>query len=344
MSCSTERGEVVKRMIQDNPDAPTKTLARRLLLAHPKWFKDLESARRCLRYYRGNAGQRTRGIKVNAETHRPNGKAGWKPSLPPSLAEPWERYELPCPAKILCLSDVHIPYHDAKAVEAAIAYAKKHVKPNVILLNGDIADFYSVSRWEKNPGKRDLLEELRLVRDFLGWLKLEFPKAKMVYKLGNHEERWDHYIWAKAADLWGMAALRIDQILTRDDDNESLALLEGIDFIGDQRPIMAGHLPILHGHELMRGLTSPVNPARGAFMRTIHTLLIGHGHRSSSHAEPNMWHEEIVCWSQGCLCDLHPEYARTNKWNHGFAVIETASNREFEVLNYRVQDGKVRRS
>jgi hypothetical protein len=51
-----------------------------------------------------------------------------------------------------------------------------------------------------------------------------------------------------------------------------------------------------------------------------------------------------VCWSQGCLCDLHPEYARTNKWNHGFAVIETAANREFEVLNYRVQDGKVRRS
>jgi predicted phosphodiesterase len=343
MNCN-ERAEVIKRMILDNPDAPTKTLARRLFFAHPKWFRDIENARSSIRYYRGNAGKERRKMAEPHGTTRPNGKAGWKPSLPPSLAEPWERYELPCPAKILCLSDVHIPYHDAKAVEAAIAYAKKHVKPNVILLNGDIADFYSVSRWEKNPGKRDLLEELRLVRDFLGWLKLEFPKAKMVYKLGNHEERWDHYIWAKAADLWGMAALRIDQILTRDDDNEPLALLEGIDFIGDQRPIMAGHLPILHGHELQKGIASPVNPARGAFMRTIHTLLIGHGHRSSSHAEPNMWHEEIVCWSQGCLCDLHPEYARTNKWNHGFAVIETAANREFEVLNYRVQDGKVRRS
>jgi predicted phosphodiesterase len=343
MKCK-ERAEVIKRLILDNPDAPTKTLAHRLMMAHPKWFRDVETARTSIRYYRGNMGDKRRKAGEVHGTARPNGKAGWKPSLPPSLAEPWERYELPCPAKILCLSDVHIPYHDSKAVEAAIAYAKKNVKPNVILLNGDIADFYSVSRWEKNPGKRDLLEELRLVRDFLGWLKLEFPKAKMVYKLGNHEERWDHYIWQKAADLWGMAALRIDQILTRDDDNESLALLEGIDFIGDQRPIMAGHLPILHGHELMRGLTSPVNPARGAFMRTIHTLLIGHGHRSSSHAEPNMWHEEIVCWSQGCLCDLHPEYARTNKWNHGFAVIETAANREFEVLNYRVQDGKVRRS
>jgi predicted phosphodiesterase len=344
MSQPTERGEVVKRLILENPDAPTKTLARRLMLAHPKWFRDLEAARQSIRYYRGNSGKRKRKSQCNAATYRPNGKAGWKPSLPPSQADPWARHEIPCPAKILCLSDVHVPYHDENAVEATIEYAKRNVKPSVILLNGDIADFYSISRWEKNPAKRDLLGELRLVRDFLGWLALEFPKSKILYKLGNHEERWDAYIWQKAADLWGLAAIRIDQLLTRDDDNEPLDLLRDIEFIGDKRPVMAGHLPILHGHELPSGLASPVNPARGAFMRTVHSLLIGHGHRTSTHAEPNLWHKEIVCWSQGCLCDLHPEYARINKWNHGFAVIETQANGEFELMNYRVQNGKVRRS
>jgi hypothetical protein len=36
------------------------------------------------------------------------------------------------------------------------------------------------------------------------------------------------------------------------------------------------------------------------------------------------------------LCDLNPEYARVNKWNHGFALVEVAKNKDFEVTNYRI--------
>jgi len=115
--------------------------------------------------------------------------------------------------------------------------------------------------------------------------------------------------------------------------------------VEDQRPVMAGKLPILHGHELPKGVSAPVNPARGAFMRTLSTVLVGHSHRSSGHAESDMWHDETFCWSTGCLCDLTPEYARINRWNWGFALATVHDDESFDVENLRITaDGKVRSS
>jgi hypothetical protein len=162
-----------------------------------------------------------------------------------------------------------------------------------------------------------------------------FPKARMVFKKGNHCERWDKYIWLKAPELWDLPACRLENILHADK--------YGIEFVGDQRPVMAGSLPIFHGHELPKGISSPVNPARGAFMRTLHTVLIGHLHRSSTHAEPDMWNSETTCWSQGCLCDRNPEYARINKWTHGYAVVDVDKSGDFNLHNFKIAaGGKVR--
>jgi hypothetical protein len=85
--------------------------------------------------------------------------------------------------------------------------------------------------------------------------------------------------------------------------------------------------------------------ARGAFLRTLSTILVGHGHRTSGHAESNLWHEEVFCWSQGCLCDMNPEYARVNRWNWGFATVDISKGGEFGVENMRISsDGTVRTS
>ena len=119
----------------------------------------------------------------------------------------------------------------------------------------------------------------------------------------------------------------------------------GIDIVDDQRIVLVGELPVLHGHELPRGISSPVNPARGAFMRTKHTVLVGHQHQTSGHCEPNLFHAETFCWSQGCLCNLAPEYARINRWNWGFAVVEVAADGQFDLENMRItKDGIVRSS
>ncbi len=119
----------------------------------------------------------------------------------------------------------------------------------------------------------------------------------------------------------------------------------GIELVKDQRPIMAAKLPILHGHEKGKGISAPVNQARGAFLRLHHTVLEGHGHRTSGHCEPDMFGAEVFCWSTGCLCDLRPEYARINKWNWGFAIATIHADGSFDVANQRITaDGKVRSS
>jgi hypothetical protein len=56
--------------------------------------------------------------------------------------------------------------------------------------------------------------------------------------------------------------------------------------------------------------------------------------------ETNVNGETIYCASTGCLCGLHPAYARINKWNHGFAIVEVDSKGVFQVDNQRVVDGK----
>jgi predicted phosphodiesterase len=311
------------------PDAPSRTLAKRMMSEAPG--KTLEQCRDAMRFARGNHGKSSAKL---ATAKRPNGKAGTIPELPPSLAKPWKPFIVKGPVKVAILSDIHIPYHSEIAVRAAIQFIKQG-KVDCILLNGDIADFYTISRHQKNPAKRDLGKELEAQRNFLKWLRHEFPTQRILYKEGNHEERWTHWLWNHAPEVCDMKRMKLKNWLG--------CKKLGIEWVTDQRPIMLGKLPVFHGHELPRGMTSPVNPARGVYMRIGDTGLVGHHHRTSGHSEPNWKHDELVCWSVGCLCDMNPEYARTNKWNHGFCTVRVHDDQSYDVENMRInKDGTVR--
>lgn len=311
------------------PEAPSRTLAKRL---SSECQITLEMARSMIRVIRGQNGK---GHRKDATVPRKTAKAGWRPSMPPSLAEPWTPFELDA-RRVAILSDIHVPYHDEKALSAAVEWCKTK-SPDAVLLNGDSADFYSISRFQKNPAKRKFSAEVESITALLTWLRSEFPRARIVYKLGNHDERWDHWLWNHAPEICDLPQLRIDKML----DFEK----HGIELVGDQRPVMCGKLPVFHGHELPRGISSPVNPARGAYTKLADTALVGHHHRTSGHAEPNWKRDEVFCWSTGCLCDLSPEYARINKFNHGFAYVEVDRGGGFNVENLRIaSDGTVRTS
>ena len=170
----------------------------------------------------------------------------------------------------------------------------------------------------------------------LAWIRGQFPSIPIVFKAGNHEERWNHWLWQHAPEISDEPRMGLAQWLDMTD--------HGIEYVEDQRPIMVGELPIIHGHEEGNGISAPVNPARGSFMRLHHTSLKGHCHRTSAHSEPDMFGREIFCWSTGCLCDLRPEYARFGKFNHGFASVYVHADGQFDVRNFRIASGKVRSS
>ncbi len=305
------------------PKAASRQLARILYKDNAERFPSLGAALHSIRGVRGSDGKKNR--KQASVARVP------KPVCPPSQSESWTPLDLGSDCTVLSLSDTHVPYHDKDALEAAVKFAKRRHKPDVLLLNGDYGDFYNISRFERDPKRRDLKSEIETQKQGLQWLRSQFRNARFVYKFGNHEERWDKFIWNKAVELWNIDAIQLHNIL----EFEKL----GIERVGDQ-PIMAGELPILHGHELPRGMASPVNHARGAFLRTLHSLLVGHGHRTSTHCEPDMFGKEVTTWSQGCLCELTPPYMRISKWNWGFSVIDVAKDGSYDMHNYRLGEGR----
>lgn len=320
------------KLIRKYPDHPARSLAKRLVEESNNAIT-LEQARSRIRFQLGQCGGKNRRTG-NAAAKRDARKPGQGASIPKSKAEPWTPYVLDAVGRVGILSDIHVPYHAEIAVEAAVGHLHD-VGIDALVLNGDICDFYTISRWIKNPKKRDFRGEIDASIQLLSWLRGQFPKIPIVFKAGNHEERWVHWLYQHAPEISDDPKMGLDQWLEFDEHD--------IEFVGDQRPIMVGNLPVLHGHEKGKGISSPVNQARGAFMRLHHSVLEGHGHRTSGHAESDMWHRETFCWSTGCLCDLTPEYARMNKWNWGFAVVSVDDEGDFDVDNYRIsKKGEIR--
>jgi predicted phosphodiesterase len=324
--------EIARQLAKTHPDAPAGTLAKRLV-REANGAITLHQARMRMQRQFGVHGKKNRK-SMKPAAPRKQRTAGEILAMPKSMAETWTPHRMNVIGNVGILSDVHVPYHSEIAVAAAVGFLKDQ-ELSGLLLNGDIADFYAISRYMKDPKQRDFKGELEAVRNFLAYLRQEFPEIPIVYKSGNHEERWQHWLWQHAAEI-------------SDDPRMSLTAWLGftehdIELVEDKRPVLLGKLPVLHGHELPSGMAAPVNVARGAFMKTLSTVLVGHSHRTSNHAESDMWHKETGCWSTGCLCDLRPEYARINRWNWGFAMVAIHRGGAFDVHNYRVMhDGTVR--
>jgi predicted phosphodiesterase len=324
-----QRADIIRDYVRKWPDHPNLTIAKALYKKHPTFWTSVESVRTYVRRIRGAHGKAS---LRDESLHRPKGYAGQPPlELPKSVAEPWEPFVLET-RKNLVLSDIHIPYHDDDALRLAIEDGRKF-SPDCIVINGDCGDYFAVSHWEKDPRKRNLRVEIEQTRQFFAYLRKTFKKARIIWKHGNHEEWWLMYLWRKAPELLDVPHFDYPAIYELD--------MHGVELVQDKRMILAGKLPILHGHEFPKGMTNPVNQARGMFLRGVECSLTGHGHRTSLHSEPTMLGHVITCWSTGCLCDMHPRFSVINKWDQSFARVENDKAGAFEVTLRRIINGKV---
>jgi predicted phosphodiesterase len=308
---------------------PTLTLARIMYNENIELFKSVDSARSALRYIEGKVGNAQKKYLSNKDfimnEERP--KNPWK--LPESDEAKYEPYILKA-KKLAVLSDIHVPYHSISALECALDKIYEE-KPDAILLNGDTVDFYGLSRFQKDPRKRSVAYELQALNEFLDILK-QF-EAKIIYKLGNHDERYEHYLQHKAPELLGIQEFEFKNLLKAGERK--------MDVVGEKRIIKANKLNIIHGHEYP-SVFSPVNIARGLYMKGKVSAMQGHNHQTSEHTETDMNGKSVTAWSLGCLSELNPAYMPLNKWNHGFAIVDLSDNREdFHVNNYRIHKGKI---
>jgi predicted phosphodiesterase len=328
-----EKLDVAREVLRDHPAADSRTLARLLHEKYPHHFSSIEVARSKIRYLRGAHGSRHRKVIADKTDFRKHGKPKTI-HFPKGLRQVHSPMKIRQKGKFLVLSDLHIPYHCEQALESALR-AGIDAGCEHLVLNGDFIDFYRLSRWDQDPRARNPEEELKVGAEVLGELNKHFgPDSVRVFKVGNHEQRYHSYLYQRAPALVGIEDFRLDRILPIKEHKWR--------FVHSKQEYHLGKLPMLHGHELPRGLTDPVNIGRGVYLRVAGTAMVGHWHRTSTHVETTGIDERLVpCYSLGCLCDLKPEYATINRWNHGFAIVTVGERGNYQVQNKIIHDGEV---
>jgi len=336
------RGQVAVEYLKKHPKMPLLTLAKLMHKEQPKLFPEIEGTRMMLRGYVGSAGKEKNPSggrrTVNPDkygTRRKKGVSGedaWQSLMPESRANVIEPWIVPTSVRrVLVLSDIHCPFHDSEALRIAIEYGISQ-KPDMVLLNGDTMDMYSVSDHQKDPRKRDFASEIEAGRELMKMLRSAFPGVPIAYRAGNHCFRLERYLMKYAEILLGFPEFELPVLLKMGE--------HGITYIEHNRPMHVGRLTILHGDEYRGG--GGINPARWLSLRAGESALIGHFHRTSSHVSRSVRGSVQGWWSTGCLCELAPEYLILNQWQHGFAVVDVNPDGSFEVDNKMIVNGRVR--
>ncbi len=233
--------------------------------------------------------------------------------------------------RLLVLSDIHFPYHDRDALMAALMEGKRR-EIDSILLNGDILDFYQLSKFTKDFRKKSVKAEIDTFRYFIDQLKQRFPEATIYFKFGNHEQRLERWIMNNGQMFDGL--FNIENIVHFND--------HGITYLKDNIGVKFGKLNIIHGHEIRTSM-GVVNIARTYYGKAQSNILLGHWHQNQEYITKNIHGETHGAWAQGCLCQLDAEYTYgINQWNHGFSIVDKINAAgDFKLKLYRIKDGEL---
>jgi len=306
-----KRNPIIDALLESNPSIPHLTAAKMLHAEYPDLFTDVELARTAIRKRTGNYGKAIRDSWAN--THGHQYRQPFTGDAMPAPRPFWDTTPFMLTSKrYLIIADAHIPFHEPGAIEIAVKHALGHGCRDVVLL-GDILDHYQESDFSRVPDVATLTQELADGLKFFRWLRKKF-KGRIVYKKGNHEERWQVRVHKAMPEV----GLLMDNFT-----DEYMGLLDlGIDTVEDRRIIYSGYLNLLHGQELGRGAFNPVSAARLLQLKAKECAIVAHWHQSTVQRAKTIRDRQIGCWSVGCMCNLHPNYNPINEWQHGFAIVE----------------------
>lgn len=210
---------------------------------------------------------------------------------------------------IVVANDFHVPFHNKRGVRAWLELCRD-LQPEIIVINGDFLDCYSISSFPKEPGKPNLQDEIDAGLGILEQLRRFCPLAEVHYTEGNHEERFKRVI-KQNHGLYNLQAFTLESLLEFD--------RLGIKYYPYGEMLELGDLAVYHG-SVTRGKSA--YSARGELEQAGYQYLItGHTHRIGWYH-----HKTRVRNSQGLenggLYDLSQcEYLFNPNWQNGFAVV-----------------------
>lgn len=221
------------------------------------------------------------------------------------------RFELGDERKaVLVINDLQIPYHDPASLGLVIRVIED-IQPDAIILNGDIIDFYTISRFNPDPKRRlQLQDDIDCAVDILHQIRTAAPLSKRILVAGNHEDRLRAYLWAKASELSSLRDLDIRKQLRLDILGYDYSPYDYIVKINDVFKVEHGDSVSKHS-----GWT-----AKAMYEKRGGCGICAHSHRMGSHLKTTEG-DTSGWWENGCLCDMNPEYVKEPNWQQSFAVI-----------------------
>ncbi len=112
---------------------------------------------------------------------------------------------------VLVASDCHFWPGIRTTAFRGFLWALKEIKPEVIVLNGDVFDGANISRhpsigWEKKPS---VIEELKACKERLQEIIEASPTSKRFWTLGNHDMRFETRLATVASEFKGVDGVHL---------------------------------------------------------------------------------------------------------------------------------------
>ena len=219
----------------------------------------------------------------------------------------------------LLWGDTHFGSHDDDALGIVMQIAGE-LQPSLLCHMGDLLDCYKLSRFDKDPGRKDTLQdEINLARQHLASMRLTSPQSRFVLLEGNHEDRLRRALWN--ADDTANTVMRLTKVQEALTWPTLLGLDElGIEFVPYQQQSRRSFLPkflLKHG-TIVR--TKSAYTAKAEQEKYGKSGASGHTHRLGMHYHNDSRGSHV--WIEtGCTCRLDPEYAQDPDWQNGCVVL-----------------------
>lgn len=218
-------------------------------------------------------------------------------------------------------SDFHFPYHDRQAIESFLWMVQK-LQPHRVVLNGDIADFFQLSRFNISGDRiENLQEEIDMANEFRRLVRAKAPNAVIDETEGNHDNRVITYVHKNAKALKSLTALQPRELFKYGEfginDHPGCGFLLRPQFLVKHGTIVRGEAGATAKAELNLAGVSGIS---------------GHTHRLARYVRGGYAQREWL--EQGCLCRTDPDYVTgAPNWRQGVAIGEFSTRSDSFVLH-----------
>lgn len=213
--------------------------------------------------------------------------------------------------RLVVLSDIQSPFHLPQCIALCIEYIKRF-KPDLLVLNGDIVDFYTASDFNKvGRGPARMAEEIKITQaEVLEPILAALPKGcQVVWTAGNHEFRLKRAIALHAPWLKDFPGLTIEEAF------EMKKL--GIRYVDSNNANgifwITPHLVAMHG-------TFTTMYAARKYCETIgKSVIYGHTHKEQYWRDTKaLTGQSTIAIGAGCLCKDPDEFNSLARYDRGF--------------------------